>query len=324
MDSRAQVRRLPHRGRRQRRERATREPPRDRLDRTLSGSGRRRPQARLSLNRNRRRSCGDGAKRSHDLPDAANIFEKGGARAGLTYYIFDVLELDDVDLTKFPLEQRKALLEKLVGNGDSLIRYSRHFEGDGPHILEHACRLGCEGIVSKRRGDRYRGGRSESWLKTKCVQRREFVIGGYTDPEGSRVGIGSLLLGLRNDAGGLVFAGNVGTGKGFTADYLTEVRRGLSTIEQAACPFAQVPPADVVKRAHWVRPVLSARCRSSSSPKTGTSGIRAFWDFAQSRTSVATPPSNDAPKCRSPGIVRVSASRRKGACVARRVRKAML
>jgi bifunctional non-homologous end joining protein LigD len=121
-----------------------------------------------------------------------NTFEKGGAREGLTYYIFDLLELDDVDLRKLPLEERKALLEKLVGNRDSLIKYSRHFEGDGPHILEHACRLGCEGIVSKRRGDRYRGGRGESWLKTKCVQRREFVIGGYTDPEGSRVGIGSL------------------------------------------------------------------------------------------------------------------------------------
>lgn len=212
-----------------------------------------------------------------------NIFEKGGAREGLTYYAFDLLELDDVDLTKLPLEQRKAMLEKLVGKGDSLIKYSRHFEGDGPHILEHACRLGCEGIVSKRRADPYRGGRSESWLKTKCVQRREFVIGGYTDPEGSRVGIGSLLLGLRNDAGELIFAGNVGTGKGFTADYLSEIRRGLATIEQAECPFAQLPPADVVKRAHWVQPVLS--CEVSFIEFTEDGHIRhpSFLGFRNTR-----------------------------------------
>lgn len=186
-----------------------------------------------------------------------NIFERGGAREGLTYYVFDLLELDDVDLARLPLEERKARLETLIGVGEGLIKYARHFEGDGPRILEHACRLGCEGIVSKRRLDRYRAGRSESWLKTKCVQRRDFIVGGFTEPEGSRTGIGSLLLGLWNDAGELVFAGGVGTGKGFTADYLAEMRRGLSTIEQRQCPFALPPPPDITKRAHWVRPVLS-------------------------------------------------------------------
>lgn len=185
-----------------------------------------------------------------------NIFEKGGTRQGLTYYVFDLLERDGLNLTSLPLEERKVQLEKLLGGRSGLIKYSRHFEGDGPRILEHACRLGCEGIVSKRRSEKHRPGRSESWLKTKCTQRREFFVGGYTEPQGSRVGIGSILLGLWNDHGELVYAGGVGTGKGFTAEYLAEMRRVLALIEQTECPYAVPPPADVSRTAHWVRPLL--------------------------------------------------------------------
>lgn len=184
-----------------------------------------------------------------------NIFEAGGGREGLMYYAFDLLELDDIDLRKLPLEERKVQLATLVP-GEGIIKFSRHFEGDGKRILEHACRLGCEGIVSKRRRDRYRSGRSEGWLKSKCTQRREFVVGGYTEPEGSRSGLGAVLLGLFNAAGDLTYAGKVGTGKGFNAEYLAEMRRGLTTIEQSACPFVTRPPADVARRAHWVQPLL--------------------------------------------------------------------
>src|SRR6185436_14104235 len=91
------------------------------------------------------------------------------------------------------------------------IRYSAHVDGNGDSFFAHACKTGLEGIISKRRDQPYRAGRHGDWVKTKCVQRQEFVIGGFTDPEGSRIGIGALLVGYY-DGPRLVFSGKVGTG----------------------------------------------------------------------------------------------------------------
>jgi bifunctional non-homologous end joining protein LigD len=137
--------------------------------------------------------------------------------------------------------------------GKGLVRYSDHVEGDGKVVLASACKLGAEGVVSKRADRPYRGGRNTDWLKTKCSQRQEFVVGGFTDPEGSRAGLGALLLG-HYDKGKLTFAGKVGTGKGFTAAFLTGLRKELEGLEQPSCPFATRPASRFTKGAHWVRP----------------------------------------------------------------------
>ncbi len=180
----------------------------------------------------------------------------GAPRDGLTYFAFDLLHLDGRDIASLPLDERKRqcaqLLEQL--GAASPIRYSQHFEVDGSALLERACALGAEGIISKRRDQPYRAGRSDGWLKSKCVKREEFIIGGFTEPSGSRTGIGALLLGVY-DNGVLRFAGKVGTGPGFTAEYLARVRRELAAIEQPECPFVPPPPGWIGRNGYWVQPV---------------------------------------------------------------------
>jgi bifunctional non-homologous end joining protein LigD len=180
-----------------------------------------------------------------------NALQNASADDALTYFTFDLLHLDGTDTTSLPLEERKAMLRKVV-RGRIAIRYSDHVIGDGTRVFAEACRLGLEGIVSKRRDGAYVGGRGREWLKTKCVREQEFVIGGFTDPEGARTGIGALLLGVHDARRGLVYAGKVGTG--FSARVATELRRRLDALEQRTCPFAVHPPG--AARAHWVRPEL--------------------------------------------------------------------
>src|SRR5262249_19600159 len=130
----------------------------------------------------------------------------------LVYFAFDLLHLDGYDLTGVPLETRKELLRGLLpSSGDTPLRYSEHVVGSGAAFLAEACRLGLEGIVSKRRDAPYRPGRGRDWLKVKCIQEQEVVIGGYTSPQGSRQALGALLVGVYDD-GRLVYAGKVGTG----------------------------------------------------------------------------------------------------------------
>src|SRR3954468_11127115 len=150
------------------------------------------------------------------LPDGRTSFQAlqnslaGERRGELVYFVFDLLELDGRDLSKEPLARRKAALEKIVG-AQGAIRFSRHWVGGGGSVFREACRLGFEGLVSKRIDQPHRGGRSPAWLKSKCILRQEFVIGGFTEPSGSRAGIGALLVGLY-EGRELRFAGKVGTG----------------------------------------------------------------------------------------------------------------
>jgi bifunctional non-homologous end joining protein LigD len=183
----------------------------------------------------------------------------GGAGAAL-YFVFDLLWLDSEDLTGLPLEERKQRLAKLLAGAKRTagpLRYSDHVVGQGRAFFQQAQARGLEGIISKRRGEPYRRGRSTGWLKTKCITRQEFVIGGFTDPEGSRSGIGALLVGTYDAEGKLAFAGKVGTG--FSQKTLGELRRKLVPLEQKQAPFAVVPPPGWLGRpAHWVRPELVA------------------------------------------------------------------
>ena len=176
----------------------------------------------------------------------------------LTYFVFDLLHLDGEDIARLPLEKRKERVKRLLesASGAGCIRYADHISGHGPEFFQQACRLGLEGIVSKRRDMPYQPGRNDCWLKAKCLQRQEFVVGGFTDPEGSRVGLGALLVGVRNDTGALVYAGKVGTG--FTQKSARELRRRLDALEQKHCPFATRPPGSLGRNAHWVQPVLAA------------------------------------------------------------------
>ena len=135
----------------------------------------------------------------------------------LQVYLFDLPYCNGYDLRQVPLIERKALLQQIVEQQpkrtSNLIGFSVHALGDGSTLFEKACELGMEGIVSKQTDSAYIAKRSSAWLKIKCIQRQEFVIAGYTDPAGSRIGFGSLVLGYHDQPGGTFkYAGNVGTG----------------------------------------------------------------------------------------------------------------
>ena len=182
----------------------------------------------------------------------------GASRRGLAFFAFDLLALDGEDLKSMPLQERKRRLEDLIGERASAVRYTPHFDTDGATVLAHACRLGAEGIVSKCRTAPYRAGRrSDDWRKTKCVRRQEFVVGGFTDPEGSREGVGSLLLAYYSGSS-LRYAGKVGAGRGWNDAFGRKLRELLEPLEVKATPFEPAPPGALGKLAHWVEPRLVA------------------------------------------------------------------
>jgi bifunctional non-homologous end joining protein LigD len=180
------------------------------------------------------------------------------------YYTFDLLYLDGYDLTGVPLETRKSLLQAFLegANVASHIRLSEHVVGTGDEFRHQACRAQLEGIVSKRRNSLYHAGRGADWLKCKCRQTEEFVIGGYTRPAGSRVGFGALLVGYFRPDGQLAYAGRVGTG--FDARLLRDLTRQLKTLEQAQRPFVETPPGVRASGVRWVRPELVAQIEFSN------------------------------------------------------------
>jgi bifunctional non-homologous end joining protein LigD len=189
-----------------------------------------------------------------------------GGQGELVYFVFDLLHLDGQDLTGAPLEARKHALEKLVGtNRDGPIRYSTHVVGQGEEFFSQACRRGLEGVVSKRRDRPYEPGRGRSWLKVKCVHEQEFVVGAFTEPKGTRTGLGALLLGVNDPSGGLAYVGKVGTG--FTGDSAHRLRTRLDHLRVSTSPFRRPPPA--ASEARWVKPELVAEVQFSEWTKDG-------------------------------------------------------
>src|SRR3954466_8902795 len=187
----------------------------------------------------------------------------GNSRAGLAYFAFDLLRLDGENLTGQPLEDRKRALHKLVGRAAGVIRYNPHFDRDGAAVFANACALGAEGIISKLRDAPYRiGARSSDWQKIKCVKRQEFVVGGFTDPSGSRMGVGSILIGYY-ERGSLQFAGKVGTGTGWSNTFSVDLRRQLEKSEIDKTPFDPPPPGWLRKNAHWGKPTRVAEIEFS-------------------------------------------------------------
>jgi DNA ligase D-like protein (predicted ligase) len=175
------------------------------------------------------------------------------------FYMFDALYADGGDARSLPLTDRKELLAGALAFRDPL-RYTEHRERDGEDFWQQACRDGWEGLIAKRADARYLGGRSRDWLKFKCENAQELVVGGYTDPRRSRVGFGALLLGYYDQDGGLVYAGKVGTG--FDTRTLHGLHARLSELEQDGSPFNSAsgqakPPGQ--HGVHWVKPRLVAQ-----------------------------------------------------------------
>lgn len=175
------------------------------------------------------------------------------SRVTVTYYLFDLLRLDDQNTTALPLRSRKTLLRDALHFRPPL-RYTPHRNRDGHDLLDHACSHGWEGLIAKRADSPYVHRRSGDWLKLKCGSGQELVIGGFTEPAGSRVGFGALLLGYYQDDR-LRYAGKVGTG--FDTSTLRALRRDLDRLSRLDPPFH----GTVRERGtqHWVRPELVAQ-----------------------------------------------------------------
>jgi bifunctional non-homologous end joining protein LigD len=192
----------------------------------------------------------------------------GRERAAVDVHLvlFDCLYLDGRDVRAAPLLERKQLLRALLARvpGDGLLRFSDHVIGRGEEFFSAACASGVEGIVSKRVGAPYRAGRSRAWLKVKCSQRQELVIVGFTEPGGSRVGLGALLLGAHDAKGALRYCGKVGTG--FDAATLKALRAKLHPLERRR-PALSDPPR--MRGVHWVAPQLVAEVSFSEWTRDG-------------------------------------------------------
>ena len=173
-------------------------------------------------------------------------------RDSIVFYAFDLLELDGEDLTELPLEQRKERLAALLDGRKSHLIYSDHVVGRGEDLFERMCESGLEGVVSKRADVRYVGGRTGTWVKTKCTRRQEFVLVGWTPSDKGRE-FRSLLLGT-HDGGLLRYAGKVGTG--FSAALREELMAKMAPLEQDT-PTVSAPRSEV-RAAHWIKPSLVA------------------------------------------------------------------
>jgi bifunctional non-homologous end joining protein LigD len=192
-------------------------------------------------------------------------FDMGQEKPPIVFYAFDLLQLNGKYLRLLPVEERKAKLEQLLKKPPGVLRYSASFTKDIPELLDRARSLGLEGLIGKRAGSRYEvGKRSGAWIKIKLHLEQEFIIGGYTQPEGSRKYFGALLVGFY-EGKNFKFAGRVGTG--FSEKLLSNLYSELNKIRVDKCPFFNLPaigrnrwdqglsPAEM-KRCRWVKPLM--------------------------------------------------------------------
>jgi len=204
--------------------------------------------------------------------------EMEGRKSPIYFYAFDLLQLDGKSLMGLPLEVRKNILEKLCAGGGDAIRYSGVIGSDAGRLLEEVQRRGLEGIIGKQRSSVYEPGRrSGAWIKRKCINEQEFVIGGYTRPQGARKHFGAILVGYY-DNNKLRFAGKVGTG--FTAKSLSVEHKKFQKETRDDCPFVDLPskqngqwvqgitPA-MMKKMHWVNPKFVAQIKFAEWTRDG-------------------------------------------------------
>ena len=205
--------------------------------------------------------------------------EMEGRKSPIYFYVFDLLQLDGKSFVSMPLEARKNVLEKLCASGgDPRIRYSGAIGGDAEQLLREVQRRGLEGIIGKLRDSVYEPDRrTGAWIKLKCVNEQEFVIGGYTPPQGARKYFGAILVGYYKD-GDLVFAGKVGTG--FTTKSLAALHKKFRAEERSDCPFVDLPSKQngewvlgitpsMMKKMHWINPKFVAEIKFAEWTRDG-------------------------------------------------------
>jgi bifunctional non-homologous end joining protein LigD len=205
-----------------------------------------------------------------DFQRLQNALREGGE---LCYYVFDCLRLGARDLTRLPLEERKAALATLLEKAPAVagptrtLRLSEHVVGQGAAFFAEACKLGLEGIISKRRDAPYKPGRGGDWLKVKCKKQQEFVVGGFTAPRASRSHFGALLIGVHDAEGKLRYAGKVGTG--FSAASLREIHERLLPLVQAKPAFVDPPRGAEARDVKWIAPRLLAQIEFAEITRDG-------------------------------------------------------
>jgi ATP-dependent DNA ligase len=177
----------------------------------------------------------------------------------LVFFAFDLLFLEGKSIAPLLLIERKEQLQRLFAGKVPGLRFAEHVVGDGPRFRRQACKLGLEGVISKRVDRPYAPGDRGLWVKSKCLNREEFVVVGWTKPSGSRQHLGALLLGYYTEDGRLHYAGRAGTG--FTDAELKRLAGVLRPLETRQMPLDQPPPRETrfgspleLSRVHWVRP----------------------------------------------------------------------
>jgi bifunctional non-homologous end joining protein LigD len=218
----------------------------------------------------------------------------GQEKPPLCFYLFDLLSLEGKSVRDLPLDERRKKLEAILPKKQDIIRYSSSLGSDAPALLKKAAKLGLEGLIGKRAGSQYEAGkRTGTWIKLKLVKEQEFVIGGYTDPGGSRKHFGALLVGV-HQKGKLVFAGKVGTG--FNEAVLRDLFRRFKPLARKECPFVDLPEkregrygqgitASVMKKCHWVKPSLVCQLKFTEWTDEGRLRHPAFMGLREDKSA---------------------------------------
>lgn len=223
----------------------------------------------------------DGISSFRELQEALSH----GDTADLIYQAFDLLQLDHRDLTDDTNVERKEALAALFDrsgwekDNDALVRYTDHMRRQGPALLDRLCDMGLEGVICKRADGRYRGGRSKAWRKVKCIQHEEFVVGGFSQPKGSRSGFGSLLLGAYDQQDRFQYAGRVGTG--FSHTQLEDLHHALEQLRTDTSPFAERPPD--ARGVRWVTPSMVVEVEFTERTRDGVLRHPAFRGLREDR-----------------------------------------
>ncbi|SCK20308.1 DNA ligase D [Variovorax sp. HW608] len=201
------------------------------------------------------------------LPDFGalqNAFDSARTK-DITFHLFDLMHHDGLDLRQVALVERRALLKELLTDSPESIRFSEAFAGAPRDVLGSACKLGLEGIMGKKKDAPYVPGRSTDWIKLKCLQRQEFVVGGWTFQRGTKSGIGALLVGVHAANGDLLYSGNVGSG--LSGKIVAQLLEKLAPLATTSSPFKGA--AAEARGANWVKPQLIAEVAFTEWTKAG-------------------------------------------------------